>query len=246
MEQTNNNITNSSSNVIVADNGLEIYLDRVAELADEYIQSLPNPDIIYGNNKLPFTGMIKHIYINYFKHIKWPFEDVEFLYKIWEIYTTLCYKYQKKPNIINFCIMTGWDHNNILSWCNSTSRIYVYYDMDGNIINNITAWQQQHPGEEYTRKLSLAHTEFARKIAKECEGSLVDAVSEEGKNIGAIFLLKAQYGYRETAPEPAPAPTVAPLGLDQLPQLGLPAPNLSPITDINTTSSVCEVDRHNI
>lgn len=243
MNENTSMYANDSRNVIKAANGLEIFTSRIYELVDEYINNLPNPDLIYGTNKLCFTGMIKHVYIYYFKDIKLPYEDIEFLNNIWLIYTNLCYTYNKKPNILNFCLFTGVDNSTIIAWANNTTRMYVYKDLQGNIINNLPGWQLGHRGEQYIRELSTKHSAIVQRWRAECESALVDAVSEEGKNIGAIFLLKAQYGYRETAPTPAPAPTMEPLSLDQLPQLD--GQNMQ-IDDKNTISCVHEIDGHNM
>ena len=47
-----------SDNTIKAENGTEVYESRFFELADEYIDTLHNPDDIYSSAGKSFTGLI--------------------------------------------------------------------------------------------------------------------------------------------------------------------------------------------
>ena len=48
-------------NTTIADNGAEVYTDRIFELADDYISTLRDVEELYKPNSNQFTGMIKYI-----------------------------------------------------------------------------------------------------------------------------------------------------------------------------------------
>lgn len=182
--------------------GVELYTHAINRLADEYISTLDNPDVIYNPNTAFFNGMIKYIYNNYFKHnpIK-DYGDIEYIDSIWDIYTSLCYKYNKYPTIIEFCLMININRETVTSWKNENTRNYRYYTLDGVEIKDIAAWKLNHQGEEYTKELSISHSTTVKKWLAECENALLRGAAEGGK-VGCIFALKANYGYTETAPIP--------------------------------------------
>ncbi len=193
------------ANTVKTADGTELYLHRIHELADEYIDSLDNPEDIKGNNKGVFTGMIKYIYNNYFKYNPVNYNNIKAIDTIWDIYTSLCYKYNKRPTILNFSIMIDISMETINSWKNENTRQYMYYDCDNNVIDNIQAWRNKHPNGDYRQELSTSHSETVKKWLKECEASLFDGATEQN-SIGCIFALKANYGYTETAPVPTVNP----------------------------------------
>lgn len=49
---------------------------------------------------------------------------------------------------------------------------------------------------EYSGRVASGHSESAQKWKAECESSLYDEVIQTG-NIGCMFALKANYGYRD-------------------------------------------------
>ena len=170
------------SNTVRAENGAEIYETKIHYFADEYINTLNDPESINNNPSL-FTGMIKHIYKNLFKPKRndkvlynsnsvLDTGDIELLDNIWGIYTELCYKYSKRPTILNFSLMIGVDNTTIDSWRRGEYRA-------GN------------EGASSTRSQTV------KKWLKECESSLLDGATERN-SVGCIFALKANYGYTET------------------------------------------------
>ena len=170
------------ANTIKTTDGIEVYESKIYVLCDEYINTLNNIDDIYNNPSL-FTGMLKHIYKHLFKpgkndkilsnsNCKLDLSNIDLLDSIWTIYTDLCYRYSKRPTILNFSLMVGIDNTTILSW------------KDG----------------EYRSGGEGASSERSRTVKKwysECESSLVDGATEKN-SIGCIFALKANYGYSET------------------------------------------------
>ena len=164
-----------TGNTVKTQDSIEIYTDKIYELADDYINSLDNPDDIKSLNKGLFTGMIKHIYINLFKNNPLDYSNIELLDYVFNIYTSLCYKYSKRPTILGYCLMTGIDNTTINTWKTG----------------------------EYRGGLGSPHSQTVKKWYAECENSLVDGAIEQN-GIGCIFALKANYGYTETAPAQVP------------------------------------------
>lgn len=181
--------------------GQEVYRHRILELADEYINTLDNPDDIYNNKNNLFDGMIKYIYLYYFKNNKVDYDDVEELDNIWDMYTFLCYKYNRNPIIIEFCGMVNIHRDTLHSWKTGDTRGYKYYTKDGIQIKDLPAWKINHQGEEYRKKPSTSHSDIVKKWQAECEKVQYRGATERFST-GSIFVLKADYGYTETAPVP--------------------------------------------
>lgn len=169
-------------NTIKAGNGAEIYETKIHELADEYINTLDDPESINNNPSL-FTGMIKYIYKHLFKPKRndkvlynsnsvLDTGNIELLDNIWSVYTELCYKYSKRPTLLNFSLLVGIGNDVFNSWIRGEYRA----------------------GENGA---SSPHCQTAKKWKAECESSLVDGATERN-SVGCIFALKANYGYTET------------------------------------------------
>lgn len=170
------------SNTIKSTDGIEVYEDKIKYYADEYISTLDDPESINNNPSL-FTGMIKYIYKHLFKPGKrdkvlsnsnsnLDLSDIDLLDNMWSIYTELCYKYSKRPTILNFSLMIGVDNTTIDSWRRGECRD------EGMGVNS-------------------PRSQTVKKWLKECESSLVDGATERN-SVGCIFALKANYGYTET------------------------------------------------
>lgn len=170
------------SNTVRAENGVEIYETKIHYFADDYINTLNDPESINNNPSL-FTGMIKHIYKNLFKPKRsdkvlynsnsvLDTGDIELLNNIWDIYTELCYKYNKRPTLLNFSLLVGVSNDTFTTWEQGEYR----GGGDG---------------------AGSAHSRTVKKWRKECESSLVDGATERN-SVGCIFALKANYGYTET------------------------------------------------
>lgn len=158
-------------NTVRAENGAEIYETKIHEYADEYINTLDDPESINNNPSL-FTGMIKYIYKHLFKNYPVNNDDIGLIDNIWSIYTELCYKYSKRPTLLNFSLLVGINNDTFNAWKNG----------------------------EYRRGENGASSEHSRTVKKwlaECESSLVDGATERN-SVGCIFALKANYGYTET------------------------------------------------
>ena len=170
------------SNTVTAENGAEIYETKIHYFADEYINTLSDPESINNNPSL-FTGMVKYIYKYLFKPKRndkvlynsnsvLDTGDIELLDNIWNIYTELCYRYNKRPTLLNFSLLVGIGNDVFNSWIRGEYRT----------------------GENGA---SSPHCQTAKKWKAECESSLVDGATERN-SVGCIFALKANYGYTET------------------------------------------------
>lgn len=184
-------------------NSIDVYESNIQYWADDYINSMDNPNDIKSLNKGLFTGMIKHIYLNLFKSNPMDNNNIELLDNVFNIYTGLCYKYSKRPTLLNFSLMVGISMDTFNSWKNGDTRNYIYYDCDNNKIDNLPAWKLHHQNEKYRQELGSSHSETVKKWLRECESALFDGAIEQN-GIGCIFALKANYGYTETAPAQVP------------------------------------------
>jgi hypothetical protein len=186
-----------SNNTIETPDGVEIYPNRIYELADEYEASLKDPEQLYKLSSSTFTGMIKYINIhmgwrnrNY--NIKYIYSNIELLDDIWNIYVDLNYKYNQKPTITEFSIMIGCSRDTIYSWVNDETR------------------------RDSLDKLSLKRSDAVKNWLTECRlGRYKGAAAG---NVGYIFLCKAVDGMTETAPVQVDTKRRA-LSADNLPKL---------------------------
>lgn len=201
------------ANTVKAADGVEIYTSKIYELVDDYINTLPDPEELKTNNGL-FTGMLKHIYINYIGHLLGNkdikntvvhYNDIELLNNLFIIYCQLVYKYKanKRPLILEFSIFTNIARDTFTDWKN----------------NN-------------TRALTPEYSHTVKSWFDECENALVN-----GSSVFEIFLLKANYNYNDVhvAQESKQA---ALLQADALPVFGLGCENNSQsaqkIIDVDT------------
>lgn len=168
-------------------NGVDIYTNKIFMLCDEYIDSLSDDRKeaeVKITKKSTFKGMLKFIYKNLFKPKKdenlynnsikrnsnLNYDDIELLNDIWDIYTELCYHYEQDPSLLNFSILTGIS----VDWMNDVEKGNIRTGRDG---------------------ANSLHCQSVKKWLKECEAGLYDGAASG--NPGAMFLLKANYGYSE-------------------------------------------------
>ena len=176
------------ANTVRAENGAEVHKTEIDEAAEDYVLETFGADCEADEIKLlmrkpqPFRGMLKYINNRFFKlkdgDIKYnnknssiDYGDIDYINRLWDIYTSLCYRYLQAPTLLNFSLFTGIAHETLTDWTNGHYRA----------------------GEDVA---SSAHCQSAKKWLKECESALYD--SAMAGNPGAMFLLKANYGYTET------------------------------------------------
>lgn len=167
--------------------GVEVHRSEIEEVAYDYIaENFPDCDEeeIKGlmRKSQPFKGMLKYINNRLFKlkegDIRYnnknsniDYSDIDYINKLWDIYTSLCYRYLQTPTLLNFSLFTGIAHETLTDWTTGNYRA----------------------GEDAA---TSPHCQSAKKWLKECESALYDSAMTG--NPGAMFLLKANYGYTET------------------------------------------------
>lgn len=174
-------------NAVRAENGMEVYKEKVLEIADEYTAET-FPDCAEDEIKMlmrksqPFKGMLKYVNNRLFKlkdgDIKYnnknsniDYGDIDYINRLWDIYTSLCYRYLQNPTLLNFSLFTGIANETFSDWISGNYR----GGTDG---------------------ASSVHCQTAKKWQEECEAALYDTAMTG--NPGAMFLLKSNYGYTET------------------------------------------------
>lgn len=174
-------------NTVRAESGIEVYKEEVLSIADEYTAET-FPDCSDDEIKMlmrksqPFKGMLKYINNRLFKlkdgDIKYnnknsniDYSDIDYINRLWDIYTSLCYRYLQNPTLLNFSLFTGIANETFSDWISGNYR----GGTDG---------------------ASSAHCQTAKKWQEECEAALYDTAMTG--NPGAMFLLKSNYGYTET------------------------------------------------
>lgn len=174
-------------NTVRAENGAEVYKEKVLEIADEYTaETFPDCDEdeikMLMRKSQPFKGMLKYINNRLFKlkdgDIKYnnknsniDYSDIDYINRLWDIYTSLCYRYLQNPTLLNFSLFTGIANETFSDWISGNYR----GGTDG---------------------ASSVHCQTAKKWQEECEAALYDTAMTG--NPGAMFLLKSNYGYTET------------------------------------------------
>lgn len=190
-----------ADNSIKTVDGSEVYEDKILALADQYVAGLPDPDAMTAQNKAAFNGLLKYIQRYYMRFHKPRYKYIESYDELFNIYTELCYKYNKKPTILGFSVMCDISMDTLNQWKNNNTRSYLYYTLDGKKIDSISTFKMNNPGVEYRQEFNNSYSETVKKWLRECEAALYDGATEQN-SIGCIFALKANYGYTETAPAP--------------------------------------------
>lgn len=151
-------------------NSVEVYTDNIFQYADEYICNLNKPEDIY--KKQCFAGMIKYISNNIKSIIN--LDDLVLLDNLWNIYTSLCYKYNHVITIERYCMLINIHRDTFYSWYKGETR------------NN------------YCVELGSSRSDIVKKWDRESESSWQDEASTG--NPGPMFVLKARRGWSEQAP----------------------------------------------
>lgn len=166
----------------------EVYLNRIYEIADQYIADLKDEDEL--KDSCIFSGMIQAINAQLFRHTEknhaqymanayqnsqnsiLDLSDIQTLDRIFNAYCCLCHKYRQTPTLLEFSYLTSIDKDTISSWIHGTAR-----------------------------SNSPAHMRTAKNWKAVCEMAL-EKKAYQSNSIGAIFGLKASFGWRETSPVP--------------------------------------------
>ena len=175
--------------VIIQCGDIAIYSDNIAVLCEQYISTLPEPGMIYKASV--FRGLLDYLYrhclkdVNIRKAENKAYLDYQKLDELFfELYLPLTYKYNSIPSIMGFCSMLHISNENM-----TETKAGIY--RDGSV------------------RANKADSEIVKKWSMICESSLYDKATTEN-SIGAIFGLKAGFGWKEAvaSPEPYTLPSV--------------------------------------
>ena len=175
-----------ADNALITYNGIEIYKSDIDILCEEYTETLEHPEILYKS--AGFSGLLEYIYREKLKPIIVMVPGKGYNYELLDnifnnIYMPLCYKYNITPTVIQFTALVRVSDTAL------TDAHRGYDSQDGSRVNPKTV-------------------STVKNWYKACESALLGrAVNDNG--IGAIFALKANYGYRETAPIAEPQAVTA-------------------------------------
>lgn len=155
---------------------IELDTDDREESEREYIEHITSTIMAIANDFI-----LRHPNINIcssqgitelFKDIKRKYkaniDDIHELSILWDIYTIICCTCRIKPTLLRFGMMIGVNKDTFNSWLKG----------------------------EYSGRVASGHSVTAQKWKDECESTLYDEVIQTG-NIGCMFALKANYGYRD-------------------------------------------------
>ena len=168
--------------VLISDSGIEVFQSDIDILINEYIESLPDENMIYKS--IVFKGLLLYIYSHKLKHIIDSIKsnkgisqyniDYSLMDSIFNnIYLSLCYRFSIVPTVLSFSVFVGIDNTYLSEVRSGTYK-------DGSKVNSDS-------------------TQTVKKWYQVCESALADkAFNDNG--IGAIFGLKANYAWTETAP----------------------------------------------
>ena len=99
------------------------------------------------------------------------YKDIEQIDSIYNIYSYLCYLYDKEITIDGFSKLTGITTQTLYNWEKKEYRSNKYYSVDtGEEIKDIAEWKMNHRGE-YRTELSTTHLEFMQKLRQDEEES---------------------------------------------------------------------------
>lgn len=99
------------------------------------------------------------------------YKDIEQIDSIYNIYSYLCYLYDKEITIDGFSKLTGITAQTLYNWENKEYRSSRYYSVDtGEEIKDIAEWKMNHRGE-YKTELSTTHLDFMQKLRQDEEES---------------------------------------------------------------------------
>lgn len=204
-------------------NGVEIYTHRIFEIVDEYIGQELDGD--KEKVKESFVDMIFHIADRIEKPSN---DDIELLDGIFDIYVRLCARYKALPTLEVFSFLVGINRSTFTDWSNGDYRNKVYYTLDGDRIKDINTWRFNHRGEEYREVSSTTYSLTVKKWFNVCKSFLVNHLhNKDGSFANQIFVAKAAYGMRETAPVPVESEQTS-HRLASREELGLEAPTERP------------------
>lgn len=153
----------------IYDNAIEYYFheyfeNRNIELSGNSYKAVPM-NVFQG----AFMYVYKHLFkepdkgTRYNTHSKIDYNNAKQLEQIIDIYGELVMRYDIKATQSMFCALTGLTRETLRTWENGTSRAYIYKDLQGNIIDDVTIWIMHNKGD-YIQEPSTLYSDMVKKI----------------------------------------------------------------------------------
>lgn len=166
--------------MIETDNGrIEVYKTAIERIASEYVEGLAQPEDI--KNPMSWRGCLLSIYNELFQ----PSENLQYnrksnvdtsnpdiIWKLWNIFCDVSFKYRHYISIGRFALMTGIDKHTMCNW-----------------------------GAGRSREANPAYFSLYKNMMSDCESCLED-MATESNGIGAIFNLKSKHNWVEKSAVP--------------------------------------------
>lgn len=154
----------------------KIYNNAIEYYFNEYFENRNIELSGNGYKSVPmnvFQGAFMYVYKKLFKepdkdtqyntHSKIDYNNAKQLEQIVDIYGELVMQYDIKATQSMFCALTGLTRETLRTWENGTSRAYIYKDLDGNVIDNISLYSMNGNGE-YIQEPSTLYSDLVKKI----------------------------------------------------------------------------------
>ena len=164
----------TDNSILAQYNDIQIYQSDIDLYCQEYIDNLPDEQLIYKT--ATFTGLLEYLHRKVIKNVvakDFNGYDFDVLDRIfYNIYIPLTSKYGFTPSVIQFCTLVKIDNSNLTDIKNGV------YRTDGAKVNPVK-------------------TQVAKKWYNTCESALLSRAVDTN-SIGSIFALKSVYQYNDS------------------------------------------------
>lgn len=150
-----------------------------------------------------WNAALKYIYNNIFKHnpsiLITPHTvsnsyNLDAVNELLDTYIFMCYSHNQEISIQGFSFLSGISRETIHSWGSSSTRAYIYKDLQGNILN-YTAISNLKEGE-YIKVPSNAASDIYKKLVENNEESIVCLMKDRRNNpMKYLPILNRRHGW---------------------------------------------------
>lgn len=95
-------------------------------------------------------------------------------------YIYMCFDHNQKISISGFCCLSGIDIASIYSWKDGNARAYIYYDLQGNRLDDYMIRSLSR--DQYIKKPTSSGMEIYKKLLNFEEQSLQDRLTDRRRN----------------------------------------------------------------
>lgn len=152
----------------------QVYESQIETLFHEFFESR---GIDLGHETIKqtkFTAAWAYVYNILFKpdkntvrrnnrNSKLDYSDIDTLNGIADIFINICLEYNCMPSQYNFYKLTGISTDTLNTWDKGEYRNNIYYDLEGNVIDDISEYKLNNRGE-YRVEATTAHSAFVKKL----------------------------------------------------------------------------------